>query len=217
MNADQLQTAAAQIPLTLKPADAEHLILYVDLLLKWNRAYNLTAVRDRDEMFVTHILDSLSIAAYIRGPKVLDVGTGAGLPGLVLAIVFPQIQFFLLDSNGKKTRFLNEAVRVLQLSNVTVHCSRVEDFSGSDGFDQITSRAFTALPRFAALCAGLLRPGGELLAMMGKLPESAAATREQLSELPIAFKLHDCPPLTVPGIDAPRHLSIIKHIEGTNR
>ncbi len=203
MTAEELQQAAHALGVQLAPTTAVTLFAYIDLLEKWNRAYNLTAIRRRDDMIVGHLLDSLSIAPYISGKRVLDVGTGAGLPGLVLAIHAPDRRFDLLDSNGKKTRFLTEAVRTLGLTNVDIQRTRVESFAPVEQYDHVCSRAFTALPEFVTLCGRLVRPGGNLLAMLGKAPDS------ELSELPNPFKLHRCLPLAVPGLDAPRHLAII--------
>lgn len=199
----QLIQSADKLNVAINLEVSEYLLRYVDLLLKWNRAYNLTAIRDRADMISGHVLDSLSIAPHINGERILDVGTGAGLPGLVLALQFPERRFVLLDSNGKKTRFLQEAQIQLPLANVEIQRCRVEDYAPAELFDQICSRAFTALPQFVAHCGHLLRPGGVLLAMLGR------ATESELSEIPNPFKLQGCLPLAVPGITSPRHLAII--------
>ncbi|WP_251975832.1 16S rRNA (guanine(527)-N(7))-methyltransferase RsmG [Salinicola avicenniae] len=164
------------------------------LLHKWNRAYNLTAVRSPEAMIGRHLLDSASVAFAVRGPRLLDVGSGPGFPGLVLAILNPQLQVTLLDSNGKKVRFQRQAVMELGLTNVSSEQVRVEAFDGT--FDQIISRAFAALGDFVSLTEPLLREGGEWLAMKGSLD---AREREALPE---SVVIRERFALTVPGVDA---------------
>lgn len=199
-----LERGAQKLGLNLSEATIDALLNYLALLVKWNRAYNLTAVRDPIQMVSRHLLDSLSVAKLVGGQRVLDVGTGPGLPGIPLAIVFPERQFELLDSNGKKTRFLIEAKLQLGLANVQVHCSRVEALSDEMGFDAITSRAFASLADMASGCEHLLAPAGKLYAMKGLYPE------QELSQLPKHFIVEDCHTLAVPGVDEARHLLVIR-------
>lgn len=173
---------------------------YLALLEKWNRAYNLTAVREKGRMVSQHLLDSLAIAPHIRGSRVLDVGTGAGLPGIPLAIAFPEWQFTLVDSNGKKTRFVQAAVRELGLHNVVVEQCRIEDLNGGAGFDTITSRAFSDLAVMFDLTRHLLAPGGRIAAMKGPRAEHELAALEGRVEDVELFNIQ------VPGVEAQRIL-----------
>lgn len=173
----------------------------LDQLLQWNTAFNLTAIRDRDEAFTLHILDSLSLLPYLTGPNLLDVGTGPGFPALPLAIVRPDIAITALDSNGKKIRFIRQMVHALKLTNVTPVQARVEQHQGQ--YRQITSRAFAELKLFHDLTAHLLAPGGEWLAM-----KSQSATAE-LAALPADLNA-EVLPLSVPGLDAERCLVRIR-------
>lgn len=199
----QLSRGAEILGLSLTPDCLQQLCAYLDLLEKWNRAYNLTAVRDPAAMVGLHLLDSLSIAPYITAGRYLDVGTGAGLPGIPLALVYPDKQFDLLDSNGKKTRFLQQVVVQLGLSNVAVHHTRVEQFQPEAGYDGILSRAFASLADMVNACAHLCAEGGVLLAMKGQYPA------QELSQLPKPYIVESCHPLAVPGVEGERHLLII--------
>ena len=183
------------------PVDASRrLTNYLTLLERWNRAYNLTAVRDPAAMVVRHLLDSLSILPWLQGPKVLDVGSGAGLPGLPLAITRPDCAFCLLDSNGKRTRFLIQAVAELQLPNVSVIRSRVEDYQPATLFNSVVSRAFATLADMAANAGRLCAPDGRLLAMKGVFPD------DELARLPPGYVVVGVYPLHVPHLEAERHL-----------
>ncbi len=183
------------------PVDASRrLTNYLTLLERWNRAYNLTAVRDPAAMVVRHLLDSLSILPWLQGPKVLDVGSGAGLPGLPLAIIRPDCAFCLLDSNGKRTRFLIQAVAELQLPNVSVVRSRVEDYQPATLFNSVVSRAFATLADMAANAGRLCAPDGRLLAMKGVFPD------DELARLPPGYVVVGVYPLHVPHLEAERHL-----------
>ncbi|NBC14126.1 MAG: 16S rRNA (guanine(527)-N(7))-methyltransferase RsmG [Gammaproteobacteria bacterium] len=180
------------------------LLAYVDLLARWNRAYNLTAVRNPAEMIPRHLLDSLAVLPWVRRGPVLDVGTGAGLPGLPLAILRPELGFTLLDSNGKKVRFVRQAVLELGLSNVTPVQARIAAYRGSANFATITARAVATLSELCADCAPLLAPGGVLLALKGREP---AAELGDLAEAVLprvrahAAAVHR---LAVPGLDVER-------------
>jgi len=185
------------------PLDADHqerLLAYLALLVKWNQAYNLTAIRDPLEMVTKHLLDSLAVLPHLHGTRVLDVGSGAGLPGIPLAICDPAREFTLLDSNGKKTRFLLQAKGELRLSNLSVVHSRLEQYRPGQLFDTVTARAFASLADMTAGTAHLLAPGGSLLAMKGEYPQ------DELDALPPGFVVREIIALTVPGLEAQRHL-----------
>lgn len=189
------------------PGDASttaRLTAYLDLLEKWNRVYNLTAIRERAQMLTHHVLDSLAVVPHIRGPRVLDVGTGGGLPGIPLAIVRPELDVTLLDSNHKKTAFLNQAVAELRLPNVHVAAERVETWDTALRFETIVSRAFADLAEFVTLTARLLAPGGRFAAMKGVHPF------EEIERLPASFVAREVVKLNVPGLDAERHLVLVE-------
>lgn len=172
----QLSEGLAQQGTDLTAGQCDRLLDYLALLFKWNSAYNLTAVRDPSEMVSRQLLDSLSILPWLRGPRVLDVGTGAGLPGIPLAIARPDVSFTLLDANGKKVRFVRQAILELGLENVQAEQQRIEAFSPPMPFDTITSRAFAELKDFVTLTRSLLAADGQWLAMKAALAgqESAA-------------------------------------------
>ncbi len=192
-----------RLDLALDKTKQAQLLAYLDLLAKWNRSYNLTSVRKPEQMLVRHLFDSLVIHSFLRGPRVLDVGTGAGLPGIPLALACPEYGFTLLDSNSKKTRFVTQAVAELGLDNVTVVQSRVETFEAA-GFDTIVSRAYSTLAEFVRGVQSLLAADGILLAMKGVYPAT------ELAELAAPFKLAQNVELQVPGLDAERNLLIIR-------
>lgn len=182
------------------PAVQARLLDYLALLVKWNKAYNLTAVRDPRQMVVKHLLDSLAIAPYVRGGRLIDVGTGGGLPGVPLSIVFPEREFHLLDSNGKKTRFLFQVKTALGLDNMTVHQARVESFQCEPAFDTVLSRAFASLQDMVSGCRHLLAENGRFLAMKGAYPREEVDTIEHWCAVEAVHSL------TVPGLDEQRHL-----------
>ncbi len=186
--------------LTLSTRARAQLLDYIAMLAKWNRVYNLTSVRKPQDMLTRHILDSLVVQPHIKGPRILDVGTGAGLPGLVLAIANPEWQVVLLDSSGKKLRFVRQCVAELGLHNVTVDHSRIEDYQPDMLFDTIISRAFSSLDEMYKHCAQLCAEDGRILAMKGIYP---LAEIEALPDQALVFASHA---LTVPGLDAQRHL-----------
>ena len=189
--------AALALPGELAPP----LLAYLDLLARWNATYNLTAIRDPRDMVAKHLLDSLAMQPFVRGLRTLaDLGTGPGLPGIPLAIATPGLQVTLVESNGKKARFLREAVRQLGLGNVQVAESRIEAFQPGTHFDAITARALATLPLILELGGHLPGPGGRLLAMKGVVPDGEIAT------LPAGWRLAAVHPLRVPGLDAERHL-----------
>ncbi len=165
--ADTLLAGCRELGVVPPPGAVERLSTYLDLLEKWNRAYNLTAVRNRDEMVVRHLLDSLAILPHLQGQRFIDVGSGAGLPGVPLAICLPQKNFILLDSNGKKTRFLFQVQQTLLLENVEIADARVEAYIPGRPVDGVLSRAFASLVDMVTLCAHLTADGTTLYAMKG--------------------------------------------------
>lgn len=181
----------------------DKLLAYHALLVKWNQAYNLTAVRDPQEMIGRHLLDSLSIYPFLQGKRILDVGSGGGMPGIPMAICYPERSFTLLDSNGKKTRFLTQCKISLGLNNLTVVQSRIEAFE-AEAFDGITSRAFATLKDMVDGSFHLLAENGLFQAMKGVYPEA------EIAELDSRVTVVHCHPLTVPGEPGERHLVVMK-------
>lgn len=192
------------VALALPGELAPPLLAYLDLLARWNRAYNLTAVRDPREMVSRHLLDSLAMNAHLDGIATLaDLGTGPGLPGIPLAIAKPGLRVILVESNGKKARFLRAAVRELGLPNAEVAESRIEALDRPGAFDQITARALATLPQIIAFGGHLLKRDGRLLAMKGTRPD------DEIAGLPDGWWLESVQPLTVPGLAAERHLVVV--------
>ena len=204
---DDITLGAKSLGLDLSPMQADLLTRYVLLLNKWNKAYNLTAIRDPREMVFRHIVDSLSIVPHVVGDNVLDVGSGPGLPGIVLAIMNPAGKFTTLDSNGKKTRFMLQARCDLQLNNLDVVNARVEAFTTPQPFDVITSRAFTSLVNMVEGTKHLLSSSGVYLAMKGLYPDEELKVLTDRQEI----ELVGCEPLHVPGTDGDRHLVILRN------
>jgi 16S rRNA (guanine527-N7)-methyltransferase len=191
---------AQQLGLTLSETDARRMLKLLDELDDWNQRMNLTAIRQRDQQLTKHLLDSLSVATFIHGPRVLDVGTGAGFPGLPLAIAMPQVQFALLDSTAKKLKFIDHAAQLIAATNVeTVH-ARAESFRPKERFDTIVSRAVGAVGVFVEWAGHLCIGGGRLLAMKGRNPTP------ELEKLPSGWKVAAVHRLSVPGLDEERHL-----------
>jgi len=170
-----LASGIASLNLSMTDEKIDQLLGFIKLIEKWNKAYNLTAIRDREEMARLHILDSLAIAPHIEGKRVIDIGTGAGLPGIPLAICLPEIDFTLLDSNAKKTRFVQQVVLELKLKNVEVLHSRVENYHPEKTYDAVLTRAFAGLSDIVRLTAHLLSKDGVLLAMKGQNPDAELA------------------------------------------
>lgn len=198
-----LRAGAAELGLALDERTQSQLLAYVELLFKWNKVYNLTAIRDKSEMVSHHLLDSLAVVPHLWPGRWLDVGCGGGMPGLVLAIVKPDWQFTLLDSNTKKTGFVQQAVIELGLKNVSVHSGRVEEWHPGYRFDGIISRAFAELGDFLAVSRHLIAPDGRWAAMKGQPePELAGITK--------GFEIEKIVSLKVPGIEAARSLVIAK-------
>jgi 16S rRNA (guanine527-N7)-methyltransferase len=202
----QLAAGVAALGLALPEGAEARLLTYLALLDKWNRVYNLTAVRDTARMVSHHVLDSLAAVPFFDGETVLDVGSGGGLPGIPLAIARPELQVTLIDSIAKKTAFLLQAKAELGLANLNVVTSRVEDFRPSTGFDIITSRAFSDLKEFVTLTRHLLKPTGHWLAMKGLMPH------EEIASLPDWVKVSANHALAVPGLEASRHLIVLEPV-----
>lgn len=198
-----LTTSLNAMGLTLGKESEDKLLRYLTLLQQWNKAYNLIAAAPDEYVLTHHILDSLSIAPYLTGLRVIDIGTGAGLPGIPLAIAQPERQFTLIDSNGKKTRFLHQVRHALSLSNVEVVTARVESFNSAIKYDAIITRAVASLSDLVQMSRHLLATHGSIYAMKGKLPA------EELAALAEAFTIQSYP-LRVSGLDAKRHLVILK-------
>jgi 16S rRNA (guanine527-N7)-methyltransferase len=202
MSQNALASGLAALDITL-PDEAQHkLLAFRDLLLKWNKTYNLTALRDPAQAISHHLLDSLAILPHVGTGNLLDVGSGGGLPGIPLAIARPELSVSMVDTVQKKTTFLQQAVIELALKNVTVHHARVEEKQGQ--YAQISSRAFAEIGLFISLTRHLLAPNGRWLAMKGVRPD------DELKALPADIAVEAIIPLTVPGLDAERHLIILK-------
>lgn len=202
MSAISLTAGLADLGIDLPEAAQGKLLAFRDLLLKWNKTYNLTALRDPAQAVSHHLLDSLAILPHVGPGPLLDVGSGGGLPGIPLAIARPELSVSMVDTVQKKTTFLQQAVIELGLKNVTVHHARVEAMPGQ--YAQISSRAFAELGLFVSLTRHLLAPGGRWLAMKGVRPD------EELKALPADITVEAIIPLAVPGLNAERHLIILK-------
>ena len=205
----QLRDGLTTMNLSLNDDQQHKLLAFLGLLNKWTRAYNLTAVRDEREMVSRQLLDSLSILPWVTTEHLLDVGAGGGLPGIPLAIALPGKRFTLLDSNGKKTRFLNQCVLELGLDNVEVVHGRAEDCRPAQPFTQISSRAFTALDNLVRWCGDLLAFEGEFLAMKGQFPD------DEVAALPTGWRITSSHALAVPGAGAERHLLVLGRAENS--
>ena len=204
---DVLIKGLAQLGLELPESARQQLLDYLALLQKWNKVYNLISRKESDNLVARHLLDSLSVLPYINGSRVVDVGSGAGLPGLPLAIACPQCHFTLLDCNSKKARFRSQAVIELGLKNVTVVDARAEEYRPEQGFDSVISRAFATIADMLAVAGHLAAPGGRFLAMKGVYPE------QELAELPADYRLEVVHSLDVPFLGAERHLAIVARAE----
>ena len=204
-----LNEGAAKLTISFSTRQIDKLLDYLALLVKWNSVYNLTSVRDPQQMVIQHLLDAMSALFAFKGAKkVLDVGTGGGLPGIVIAIwameAEPEMQVHLIDTVKKKTAFLTQVKAELGLEQVTVHSGHVEKLASENTFDVITSRAFAELIDFVKLSGHLLEQDGSMIALKGKIPE------EEIQRLPLAWRVEKVESLTVPGMQAERHLVWIK-------
>ena len=198
----QLQQGLREMGLELDSPVRSKLVLFLELLEKWNRAYNLTAVREPEQMVARHLLDSLTVLPFLHGPRVLDIGTGAGLPGIPLALARPDLEFTLLDSNAKKTRFATQAMHDLGLKNVAVVQERVEKFHPEIKFDTLIARAFASIPDMLAASRHLCTTQGRFLVMKGVFPQ------EELAAVTDGYQA-EVRALRIPGLDAARHLVIL--------
>lgn len=199
-----LEQGVAALGLGLAPATLARMLAYSELLLKWNRVYNLTAIRASDQAITHHMLDSLAVLAHLGGiERLADVGSGGGLPGIPLAIARPALAVTSIEAVSKKASFQQQAKIELELANLTVLNERVENVRADPLFDAVISRAFSDLSEFVRLTAHLLRPGGRFLAMKGVYPEA------EIASLPAGIRVVEALPLQVPGLDAERHLIIL--------
>ncbi|EAS9145941.1 16S rRNA (guanine(527)-N(7))-methyltransferase RsmG, partial [Salmonella enterica] len=201
---NKLSRLLADAGISLTDHQKTLLAAYVDMLHKWNKAYNLTSVRDPNEMLVRHILDSIVVAPYLQGQRFIDVGTGPGLPGIPLAIVLPDAHFTLLDSLGKRVRFLRQVQHELKLENITPVQSRVEAYPSEPPFDGVISRAFASLNDMVSWCHHLPGEKGRFYALKGQLPG------DEIASLPDNFSVESVEKLRVPQLEGERHLVIIK-------
>jgi 16S rRNA (guanine527-N7)-methyltransferase len=201
--ADQLKRGLIALGLTLERDVQQQLLDYIALIEKWNRVHNLTAIREPEKMVSHHLLDSLAVAPHLHAKRLLDVGSGAGLPGIPLALANPDMHVTLLDSNHKKAAFLNQAVMELKMKNAEVCSERVESWKVQTGFDVIISRAFSDMGEFVRVTRHLLAPGGTFAAMKGLHPY------EEIEKLPTDCKVRQVLPLAIPGLDGARHLVLI--------
>ena len=200
---EQLRSLVAQTGLSLTETQLQQCIEYVKLLDKWNSAYNLTSVREPEDMLIKHVMDSLVVAPHLIGERFIDVGTGPGLPGVLLAIYYPNKEFTLLDSLGKRIRFLNQVKLQLKLSNIHPLQSRVEEHQPEVGYDGVISRAFASMNDMLNWCRHLPAENGRFFAMKG------AAVQEEIAALPDFVKVASVQPLLVPQLQAQRHLVIL--------
>jgi 16S rRNA (guanine527-N7)-methyltransferase len=203
---ERLIACARTLGVDLSTVQAEKLLRLLDELVKWNRTHNLTAITKREEMITHHLLDSLAVNAALEGETVADVGTGAGFPGLPLAVVNPKRAFTLIDSNNKKVRFVAHAARTLGLSNVHAVHARAEAPRVGKPFDTVIARAFAALPELLEKVAPLCGPNTRVLAMKGKRPD------DEIAAVPAIWKVIETRALTVPGLNAERHLVILQQV-----
>ena len=201
--AAKLAEGVAELGIMLPPQAQARLVDYLALLQKWNQTYNLTAVREPSKMVGHHLLDCLAVAPYVTARTIVDVGSGAGLPGIPLALALPQASVTLLESSHKKAAFLQQVKIELKLDNVAVACERVETWQPGGAFEMVISRAFSDLAEFTALAGRHVAPGGRLAAMKGIYPY------EEIAQLPAGWRLQEAIPLTVPGARAQRHLLLI--------
>lgn len=208
VEAERLIESAAALGVQLKPADAMRLEHLIAELARWNQRVNLTAIRDPERMRTHHLLDSLAVQADLAGGRIADVGTGAGFPGLPLALINPERQFTLIDSNGKKVRFVAHAIHELGLTNATALQARVETLSPAPPFDTVLARAFAPLPRLLEQVRGLVGPHGRVVALKGRHPAA------ELAALPPLWRVLAERTLAVPGIEGARCVVVLAPADG---
>ncbi len=208
----QLEQGIQTLGLSLTEQQVAQMLSYLQLMQKWNSVYNLTAIRQAEDMVRQHLLDSLSVVfAFADAKRVLDVGSGGGLPGIVLAICYPEIEFTLVDTVSKKTAFLSQVKAELGLKNLRVHTGRVEAMQVEHKFDRITSRAFSELANFINWSCHLLAEQGKYLAMKGQKPD------HEIEVLPAGWEITQIQSLAVPGLEAERHLIWIQAAANNNK
>ncbi|KGY11466.1 16S rRNA methyltransferase [Vibrio tubiashii] len=204
----KLDELIAQTDLEVSERQRDQLVGYVEMLNKWNKAYNLTSVRDPQEMLVKHIMDSIIVSTHLHGERFIDVGTGPGLPGIPLSIMNPDKSFVLLDSLGKRIRFIKQVLHELKIENVIPLQSRVEEYQPEDKFDGVLSRAFASMTDMVEWCHHLPKNGsGHFLALKGQLPQG------EIEQLPEWCSVTDIKALNVPQLEGERHLVILSRKE----
>ena len=208
--AARLEQGIGDLGLALPQSTTVRMLDYLTLLAKWNRVYNLTAIREETKWISHHLLDSLAVVPHLPAGRLVDAGTGAGLPGIPIAFACPERPVTLLDSNQKKGAFLTQASAELALTNVKVVIERAESYSPDHAFDVVISRAFSSIPDFIRLAGHLCRPGGVLAAMKGARPDA------EIAQLPEAWKAETIIPLHVPLLDAERHLVMLRRSAAAN-
>lgn len=201
---ERLDRGLRELHLDLPAKSRQQLLDYLGLIQKWNRVYSLTAVREPLNMVGQHLLDSLAVLPYIAGERILDVGSGAGLPGIPLAVAFPEAKVTLIDANHKKAAFLQQALIELDATNAEVVCERVETWRPERGYDMVISRAFSELQAFIAGAGSLVAPGGLLAAMKGVYPH------DELARIPAGYRLRDVITLRVPYVRGERRLVLVE-------
>jgi 16S rRNA (guanine527-N7)-methyltransferase len=202
---EQVGRGLVSMSVAVSPSQQERLVAHLELVAKWNRVHNLTAVRETSQMVVLHLLDSLSILPHLEGASLIaDVGAGPGFPGIPIAIVRADARVTLVESSHKKCVFLQQAKTELKLDNVTIACERVEQFAPPAKFDAVVSRAFSDLPDFVAQAGHLVAPGGKLVAMKGVYPF------DEISRIPATHRVAQVLELYVPSLDAKRHLVVLE-------
>lgn len=201
-----LEQGVEKLGLKLAPGTEDRLLSYLELLQKWNRVYNLTAIREAPRLVSHHLLDSLAVVPHLTGETIVDIGAGPGLPGIPIALARPDWQVTLVDSNHKKTAFMTQAVAELNIANAEVRRERVEQWRPAATYQVVISRAFAELTDFVRLAGHLLAPGGRLAAMKGLNPH------EEIAQLPQSFRVERVVPLVVPGVEGERHLVLIERI-----
>lgn len=200
-----LREGLSELGVCAAPGFAGRLAAYLDLLVRWNKAYNLTSITDAEGMVVRHILDSAVARPWLAGTTILDAGSGAGLPGIPLALLEPERRFTLVDASGKKVRFLRQVVMELKLPNVTPVQARLEGWHAESPFDTVISRALASLGEFVTTCGHLAGAGGRLVAMKGRRPDA------EIAAVPAPWRVTAVEPVTVPGLDAERHIVVMEH------
>lgn len=199
-NARELQAGMHALNITANEKQIASLLQYLNLLRKWNASFNLSGITEINDMVSVHLLDSLSLSPYLRGEHFVDAGTGAGLPGIPLAIIHPDKHFTLIDSNGKKTRFLFQVKLALNLSNITIENCRIEHYQSSRQIDMVMCRAFSSLEDTVSKTQQLLKKGSKLLAMKGRYPD------QEIDQLPAGFEVTSIAKSGIPGSDSQRHV-----------